>query len=554
MKITEIEKHLRNLYDGILTRAKIKKLAKKIALLSVYWKTQIKQDQEAHKLTEKDVFLTLFGDSFTKEFESPLSCLEDFLKKHINKFIDNIYIISPYESRTNNEYNITNHFKVNEKLGTWQNIVNISKGGNLMLDFEFNHISVYNKWFKNYLRKDPLFKNYFIYNERDWSYDDVTRPTNTALFHDFLDYRNKPQKLLTTFSPKEVDLNFRNYEVLLKSIDILCSYIYYGAKTIKLSSVEYLWKRPNSSSFNLFETHEIVKLWKMVVNYVSDEANLVAETTSRIKDSLSYFDKSENEADLIYNSSLAALVISTFKKENSTKLSIWSKRLIDSPNTTFFNYLEDNKGINLKALSKIISHDEIDELVEETIKKNGSILYRTKSNREKPYKLKINFKTILENKEDSLETNLNRFIAAHSILLSLIGVPALYYNSLFGSDVNNEKFNFNKLNATLLNPNSKENKTFKKLMKMVSIRKTCDAFSPYAKQEVNELSEKIFSLTRIGKTSSIFYALNVSSEEIKINIKEGIDVYTGENCTGIVKTMKPYEFLWIRTETNNNIF
>ena len=78
-----------------------------------------------------------------------------------------------------------------------------------------------------------------------------------------------------------------------------------------------------------------------------------------------------------------------------------------------------------------------------------------------------------------------RYIAAHSILLALEGVPAIYFNSLFGTsndndefiktgikrNINRHKWNLNDLNKKIKNKNSIENLIYSKILKMISLRK-----------------------------------------------------------------------------------
>ena len=80
----------------------------------------------------------------------------------------------------------------------------------------------------------------------------------------------------------------------------------------------------------------------------------------------------------------------------------------------------------------------------------------------------------------------NRYIAAHTILFALEGVPAIYFNSLFGTsndqnafmkteikrDINRFKWNLNNLSKKLKNKNSLKNFIYSKLLKIISEAET----------------------------------------------------------------------------------
>ncbi|MFW8188713.1 sugar phosphorylase, partial [Klebsiella pneumoniae] len=51
-----------------------------------------------------------------------------------------------------------------------------------------------------------------------------------------------------------------------------------------------------------------------------------------------------------------------------------------------------------------------------------------------PYELNINFLSALTEPDDDIDMKARKFLAAQALLLSFIGVPAIYIHSLLGSE------------------------------------------------------------------------------------------------------------------------
>ena len=121
-----------------------------------------------------------------------------------------------------------------------------------------------------------------------------------------------------------------------------------------------------------------------------------------------------------------------------------------------------------------------------------------------------------------------RYISAHSIMIAFEGVPAIYFNSMFGAsndeakfvitgnnrDVNRYKWNFKNISNKLNNKDSKENYFYKKISNLLSIKKKQKAFHPNANRENNNLGPKILSFKResIDKKQTIICITNLSSK------------------------------------------
>ncbi len=82
----------------------------------------------------------------------------------------------------------------------------------------------------------------------------------------------------TTFSPDQIDLNYRNPGVLLRVIEILLLYVRQGADILRLDAVTYLWNQLGTRCIHLEQTHEIIKLLRDILSVVTPHVALVTET------------------------------------------------------------------------------------------------------------------------------------------------------------------------------------------------------------------------------------------------------------------------------------
>ena len=122
-------------------------------------------------------------------------------------------------------------------------------------------------------------------------------------------------------------------------------------------------------------------------------------------------------------------------------------------------------------------------------------------------------------------------------MIAFEGIPAIYFNSIFGTsndeykyiisgnkrDLNRYKWNKNRLENLLKNKNSKQSIFYQKIMNLISIKKQNKAFHPNAKRENLNMGKKIFCFKRtsLDKKQTIYNITNLSSkyQKFKFNNK-----------------------------------
>ena len=570
----DILKRLNFIYKSIISEDKTLEYSKKINELINIYKDREPKISINDYWSENTILLITYADSISRGLSGKtLNDFGKFYEQYLKKFINSIHFLPFFPSSGDGGFSVKNHHDVDEAYGTWKDIQSLSKKANIMTDLVLNHSSSKGDWYKNFLEdKDPG-KNYFYVVDKNYDCSKVVRPRDHDLFTE-IELQNKKKFLWCTFSHDQIDLNFKNPDVLLEFINLILKLSSYGIKIFRLDAVAFIWKQPGTTCLNLSQTHEIIKLLRDIVDQLNKNLIIVTETNLPKQENLSYFGKND-EAHWIYNFSLPPLIVNTFLFEDSVSLTKWSMKMPPAQlGNAYLNFIASHDGIGMRPAEGILSDKEIKKMLQR-LKKNGSkfSMRKLSNNEEKVYEANISLFNALQFTDSDLKGKfaLKRFIAAHCIILSIEGVPAFYFNSLFATKNDEESFvitgvkrNLNRYKwhySTLVNliktNNTIERNCYEIFKKLISIRKTQPAFHPNATQFTLNLDKNIFAVWRQSRDrkQSIFALTNVSSKTIKINTNK-INLIDDEQwfdllCeeTKIIDNqyikLMPFQSLWI---------
>ena len=306
---------------------------------------------QEYRLSERDSILITYGDQVQVGGEKPLQTLSAFCKQHLTGIINGIHILPFYPSSSDDGFSVVDYRKVDLSLGNWEDISSMQNHFRLMFDGVINHISSQSEWFKAFLRDGPQYRDYFITVKGSPDLSQVIRPRTLPLLTTFQTLSGE-KHMWTTFSEDQIDLNYKNPEVLLEILDVLLLYAERGATFIRLDAIAYLWKEIGTTCINLPQTHRIIQFLRAALNEVAPHVHFITETNMPHPDNISYFGDGTNEAQLIYNFALPPLILHTFYTGDVRVLSNWAKTLILRSNkTTFFNFLSSHDGIGLNPVA-----------------------------------------------------------------------------------------------------------------------------------------------------------------------------------------------------------
>lgn len=547
---------------GVIYKDEALKRAERI-FSSLYERWQAQRIRRETVLSEKDVILIAYGDSIISEEDKPLKTLKRFLDKHCREEITNVHLLPIYPSTSDDGFSVANYRQIDEKLGDWDNIEELSKDYGLMLDAVVNHSSKSHHWFKACLEGVEAYRDYYIAADPNADYSQVTRPRTSPLLTKFQTVEGE-KYYWTTFSEDQVDLNYANPQVLAEVMDVLLFYAAKGAKFIRLDAIGFIYKKLGTSCMHLKETHAIVKLMRLVLEEFFPGTYLITETNVPHAENISYFGDGD-EAHLVYQFPLPPLVLFSLQKGDATKLTRWAQSLEATPlnkDNTYFNFLASHDGVGVRPAEGILSQEEMAFLLQTVTENGGKISYKVNPDGSKsPYELNISYMDGITNPSRDKEERYKRFMASQAIMLSLQGVPGIYYHSLLGSGnwyegvassginrkINRQKLNLEELTAELQEQSSLRALVFSGYKKLLKVRGEHSAFSPYASQKVLASSPSLFMVERYNENTGekIIAVINVTGQTVKLDQPiKGKDLLSPAQG-GMNTEMKPYQISWI---------
>lgn len=510
----------------------------------------------ARELCEHDVLLIAYADQVREAGHAPLATLADFAGAHLRGVVSGIHLLPFYPWSSDDGFAVKDFFAVDAAFGDWTHIEGFRPDFDLMFDAVFNHMSAQGEWFQKFQADEPAFRDYFVTVTGNPDLSRVVRPRALPLLTEFPTARGA-EKVWTTFSADQVDLNFKNPAVLLATLRALLFYVERGAKFIRLDAIAYLWKEIGTNCIHLPQTHRVIQLWRAVLDEIAPDVRLITETNVPHADNISYFGDGTNEAQLVYNFALPPLVLHSIATGDAEKLARWAATLQPpSPQTTFFNFLASHDGIGMNPARGILSQEEIDALVARATAHGGLVSYKHNADGStSPYELNITYFDALSNPAaaEPAEIQIKRFLVAHAIQFALAGVPGIYFHSLFGSRndragaaasgiprrINRQKLPRAGLEAELRTPGSLRAQVFAGLRELLALRRSSRAFAPAARQVVWELDPRVFALTResVDGMERFLCLHNVSNTTVQLPagaaLKAGV-------------TLAPYAVRWER--------
>jgi len=506
-------------------------------------------------LSQEDVLLITYADQVSESRCSPLQTLADFCRRELSGLVSGIHLLPFYPWSSDDGFSVKDYCAVTPEYGTWEDIAAFPPHFELMFDAVFNHASAQGDWFQRFLRDEPAFRDFFVTVRGNPDLTQVVRPRALPLLTEFATARG-PEKVWTTFSADQVDVNAKNPRVLLALVGVLLFYVSKGARFIRLDAIAYLWKEIGTSCIHLPQTHAVIQLFRAVLDEVAPGVLLITETNVPHRDNISYFGDGTNEAQLVYNFSLPPLTLHSFQTGDATALTQWARSLVlPGGRVTWFNFLASHDGIGVNPVRGILSEAEIAAMIARVEAHGGFISYKNlPDGSQVPYEMNINYLDALSKPSagEPPEMAARKFLTAQAIMLSLQGVPGIYFHSLFGSRgdrpaaertgikrrINREKCNRAILEAQLRDANSLRARVFDGWRDLLTRRRNHPAFAPQSSQKILELAPQVFAVLRETPdgTDRVLCLHNVSGQSATISGRAA----GFPDCV-----LSPYETKWL---------
>ncbi|MBT6039365.1 MAG: alpha-amylase [Halieaceae bacterium] len=521
---------------------------------------------------ESDIALITYGDSIQSSEQKPLQVLHNFLNQRIGSTISWVHILPFHPWTSDDGFAVLDYSSVNESLGGWSDLTRIAVDYRMMADLVLNHCSSRSVWFENFRRGIHPGADYFYVPPADFDVSHVVRPRTSALL-ETVQTESGSQAVWCTFSADQVDFDFQNPAVIEEFSGIIRQLLDAGVRIFRLDAVAFLWKISGSSCINLPQTHELVRLFRTLIECAQSDAIVITETNVPNTENLSYFGNSD-EAHAIYNFSLPPLLIHSLLTGSSQHLRAWMMSMPPAAaGTTYFNFIASHDGIGLRPVEGLLSESDLEQLVA-TLEGFGGLISRRQSGEEESRAYEVNialFDALSGTVKGTDELGLERFICAHAIMLGLEGVPAFYLHSLLGTQndvervrhtghnraINRHQWQLSDLAAALDNPQSTHYRVLAALQKLILLRKQQLAFHPNATQFTLNLGNPLFGFWRqsTDRRQSIFCVYNVSDQPQMLSIQslnliatqDWYDLVSGQKFDDSMSQtcLAPYQSVWI---------
>jgi len=565
-QLRAVRKRLTTLYGN-----RAEKLLERFVMMIGRYGVGVDVVPAAFRWDERDSVLITYADTLSDPGNgSPLNALETFAQKHLKGAIRTIHLLPFYPWSSDDGFSVIDYRKVDPACGTWNDVERLGEGFDLMFDMVLNHCSAKSSWFKDFVAGIEPARHYFLPMDPDGDYSTVVRPRTSPLLTRTRT-RDGEAHVWTTFSADQVDLNWQNPEVLFEFLDILFLYLSKGMRIARMDAVAFVWKTLGTNCIHLPETHEIVKLFRDILEIVAPQAIILTETNVPHAENISYFGEGD-EAHMVYQFSLPPLCLHALATGNATYLTKWAKELEPPPTgCTFFNFTASHDGIGMRPVEGLLPEKEKKKLIRHVEDAGGRVSWRSMPDGSKsPYELNITYYSALADK-GAPAIGAARFLCSQALALSLRGIPGIYFHSLTATEndiegveatgqnrsINRHNWKLDALKAHIGDGVPKT--VFVLYLRMLRRRANHPAFHPHAEQRVFDMDPELFVHSRISlnREERIFCIYNFTAKEKSITnpmdsellkkTKSFYDILSGRTFGSGKRGIKlaPYQALWL---------
>jgi sucrose phosphorylase len=533
------------------------------------------------RFTERDVILITYADAVRSQGRTGIEALHRFVETYYDT-VNTVHMLPFFPYSSDRGFSVVDFKAVDPKVGSWDQVRELAFDYELMFDAVFNHASSRSEMFRGFLRGDPQYRDFFIAYD---SPDDLTPAQRSKIFRprtsDILtryETIDGPKYIWTTFSPDQIDFNFRNPRVLLAVLEALLFYVRRGADIIRLDAVTYLWSEPGTESIHLPQTHEIIKLLRDVLDTVAPSVALVTETNVPHQQNVSYFGNGTDEAHMVYNFALPPLVLHTFYSQDTTAISEWAAGLeLPSDQTYLFNMLDTHDGVGVQGVKGILSPEQIEALVAGAKEHGAYVSYKSTAAGEEPYEINTTWWSAInkDGSDEPMALQVKRYVASRSIALVLKGVPGIYTHGAIAlpndhalvqstgikRDLTRGVIDTEVYREHLRQPGSKRSLLRLEQRAMSRARTRLRAFHPRGAMRVLHLSPAVFAVLRTSPEGDrhALAITNVTGRRLELEVPlAGLglddtvwydhiaDERVSGGCDSLLLELGPYDVVWLQ--------
>lgn len=563
-----------------------------------------------------EIMYTFYADQFGVKNENAANTFKDLIEmlpylKDLG--VTTLYILPFMDSPMGDAgFDVRDPQKIREDLGgmdEFDQFIGEAKkyGFKIQADLVLNHFSDQHEWFQDALNGDVSKLGYFIFRKEPPEYErspdgtiikyieeDWTPPSERRMiFTDACEethYRKisiggEDYYFYHTFYPFQLDINWENPEVLYYVLEKMIGFwSNKGIDIFRLDAIPFLIKEKGTNAENQPKTHCIIKILSSFNQAIGPRSIFHAEACEPPEEVLKYFGK-ERTFNIYGGENLTRTDGVQVAYNFPHMPAIWAS-LITENNEFFWNVHEETPAIpESTAWAQFLRvHDEL--TVEMADISTREIIYGSLISKGEEFKgLGISGRMA-----NFLDENPAKIKLAFAILLSLPGIPVIYYGDEIGAKNNTEygkkaekkrKEILNKININLscfdsrdinrgpilksdFYSSKKDNIIYKTVRNLIEVRKGIPVLGRGKLSRLESDKKEIFSYLIDSDDQYVIIVNNLSGEELETSLtllndlaekinkttcmvnlinREKINVCL--KCEKLIVSLEPYQTLWL---------
>ena len=498
-----------------------------------------------------------------------------------------------------------------------------AKGFKIKADLVLNHLSDQHEWFQQALKGDTSKINYFVVREKIPEYTKYKDPKlgwvaeykeangktskRRIIFPEITEnnYRkvtinNKDYYFYHTFYPFQLDINWENPKVLYYNLETIAFWANQGVDIFRMDAIPYLIKEDGTNAENLEETHRIIKILSAFIQAVAPRSVIQAEACQMPNKILPYFGTERKFKDEIKGKEKE--ITRTDEVQIAYHFpympAIWAS-LVTADNSYFWKAYKQTPQIPETASWALFLrvHDEL--TLEMVNQKTRELIFDDLAPKGAAFRKGFGVSGRMAN---FLDNNPDRIGMAFSILMSLPGIPIIYYGDEIGIQNNfanakkSAKLRENKQksaksvknNVSMLSyfdsrdinrgpitqktfedavnhKGTYNNRVYERVKQLIKVRKQYPVITRGSFVELKTKSPEVFAYVRATDEDRVVVINNLSDKKIKATVlftddnfgKKGKDIYLKDLLTDkmirakvenkeLSVRLNAYDALWLK--------
>lgn len=378
---------------------------------------------------QRQGLLIAYPDHVRPAHGAPLRSLHAALQTPGLREFSAVHVLPFFDSDGDFGFQVIDQRQVRDALGDWNDITQLATHHALCVDLVCNHVSTASSWFTAYCEGQPAFRDFFIEFDPAFDHSQVIAAPCGENFHAY-HVEGRERRLWSRYGRDQVDLNYRQWRVLVAMLDNLLFLVRRGARWIRLDAIAYAWKQSGTSCAHLPQAIALVRVFRAMLDLAASDARLIAEIDFAPA-CAAYFPADGSGAQHGYDYSLPPLLCHALL---SGDVSVLQRHLQARPACTAaaspINLLATHDGLFLKPMDPLFDVGVADCLAQATRANGGSVIERPWQGHMRPYECAIAAPALLSQHGAPDALACARIKLALSVLWALPGVPAAYANTL----------------------------------------------------------------------------------------------------------------------------